>query len=175
MAWRDLLLRSGTGAGVLKDLEQDYKLHANIIKIMKEISDIDHDIELAKNTRNYTKMYSLVARQLGLVEQVSHFSIVKTMRLQQSYKEILAALNQYDKHYQEKRKLSNSEEKKISRIEDPTAKSQAKQKLAQVRSELDTFSSHIKKIRQAVSELRKHVRNQSKRKIIKMKQIKHFA
>jgi len=176
MGLMDLLLKKGRGVGELKTLRHDYHLNANIIQVIKQLSDIDKKASSARSSKNLSLLFSCIKNQISLIEQVHHFALVRTVRLQYDYKEIEEKISEYEKHYKNELKKLHIEEIKLRKKGKSISNAeQIRQHINKTRNDLDNFHNKIKNFRTSLKEFKKSIKEKSKNKIIKIKKIYHFT
>lgn len=175
MGLMDLLLRKGRGVGELKDLRNEQALNGNIIKIIKQLNDLDAQASQARNGKNYAGLASLTGQQMALIEQVHQYSMIRFIRLEYDYKEISAYLDNAEKHYNDNLKKVNEEEKKLKKVDDKQKYLHIKMHLAKTREELNIYRDKIMAIRERIKALKSKIRDGCKSKIIKIKKLYNFA
>ncbi len=179
MGLRDLLLRKGRGVGELKDFGTEQALNSNVIKIIKEISSIDRDADTARKAKSITALFSCIRKQMSLLEQVHHYALVRTVRLQYDYKDIEKKVREFNTHCRNEHKRLDSEETRLIKairkgnsLHNPE---QVRKHINQTRGKLKEFDSRIRNMKSALKLFKADMRQRCIKKIIKIKKIYHFA
>ncbi len=179
MGLKELLLRKGRGVGELKNFGTEQALNSNIIKIIKEISAVDREADAARKSKNIISLLGSIRKQMSLLEQVHHFALVKTVRLQYDYKDIEKKLGDFESHMKsEKRRLDGEEAKLIKEMRKgkiPNNPEHIRQQISQARGKLRGFDSRLREMKSSLKSFKHDVRIRCKKKIIKIKKIYHFA
>jgi len=166
-----LLLKKGRGANMLT-LGTEHTLNTSIIKVVKELDELDKTMSQLRAGKEYAKMLNGAGRQLSLVNQLEYYSMVRLMRIENDYKNISGALKVAHAHYNQKNKHLQNEKKKLKEaIKSGHNITEAQEKLAQAEREMKTFYSKIIQMKSTISSLRSTIRHGCRKKLIKIKKI----
>lgn len=167
----NLLLKKGRGVNML-NLGTEHELNISIIKVVKELDELDKTMNQLRAGKEYAKLLSCAGRQLSLINQLENYSMVRLLRIEDDYKNISGTLKVAHAHYNQKNKHLQNEKKKLKEaIKSGHNITEAQEKLAHANREMKTFYSKIIQMKSTISSLRSTIRHSCKKKLIKIKKI----
>ena len=178
MGITDFFLKKGRGVGELKELGKEHWLNADIIRALKELDEVDKKASNARKNKDYGTYFSCIRSQLSLIEKVDHYTLVRLVRTEYNYREIMGVLKQAENDYREKAKRIQDEERKLrQRLGKPgdTDINTLKKSIQNANMQLHHFENRIDQMRKEIELVRSHFRKQCKLKINKIRKIYRFA